>query len=667
MGLISPLALLLAALGLPIVLFYMLKLRRTRHAVSSTMLWRQALHDLRANAPWQRLRRQILLLLQLITLALLVLGLARPYARSDADPRITAHTTILLDASASMQATDVSPSRFQAARALIGRAIDRMSGDDALTLIVAGDAPHLLAQQAADRAALRRALASAEVTSGEADWQAALDLAAATAREQPGPHTFTLITDGGLGSASPLDLDGEVQFVPIGAQGSNLSIAALAMGQGARALVRLSNAGSERAGARLTLYVDGALYDAREVELDPGRERTLTLDGLPPNSEWIEARIAPLSGEDWLAVDNAAWAVRPWTGDRRTALLSTPGNLFLERALSLLPDLDTASVPVTAPVTAPLPYAPAPLPDGSEVALHIFDGLVPSSLPGEGGLLFINPPSSTDLFTVTGIMTRTRIARVAPDNALLDYVDLGQVHIAQAQRVLPPPWAQAPVEAEGGALLLAGEVGGRRVAILTFDLHQSDLALQVAFPILVSNLARWLAPVSVAAPVAGEDLLPIRPGAPVTLHPPAGAQRIVVVDPLGEDHKLHGQGALPFVETGAPGLYQVEWSGETSSERILGGRFAVNLFSELESDITPRGIPLGTAGEASAALPPRAQAGRQEGWRWALLAGLGVWLIEWSVDRGLRSGALSSIIRPGTNKPPEAPGAPGGPSKQDDL
>src|SRR5688572_5368089 len=114
MGFLAPAALFLASLAIPIIIFYMLKLRRQPARVSSLFLWQQVLEDRRANAPWQRLRRHLLLLLQLLILALLVMALARPYFTVQA--RVQGNVVLLLDASASMQATDVLPNRFEAAR-----------------------------------------------------------------------------------------------------------------------------------------------------------------------------------------------------------------------------------------------------------------------------------------------------------------------------------------------------------------------------------------------------------------------------------------------------------------------------------------------------------------------------------------------------------------------
>jgi hypothetical protein len=113
MSLITPLALALSALAVPIVLLYMLRLRRTEMSISSTFLWRQLVRDREANAPWQRLRLSWLLL-QLLVLAALVLALARPFR--EVKTITTGRIVLLLDASASMKATDVEPDRFAAAR-----------------------------------------------------------------------------------------------------------------------------------------------------------------------------------------------------------------------------------------------------------------------------------------------------------------------------------------------------------------------------------------------------------------------------------------------------------------------------------------------------------------------------------------------------------------------
>src|SRR5258708_30789370 len=94
-----------AAIFIPLLLIlYFLKLRRREMTVPSTLLWRKAIQDLQVNAPFQRLRRNLLLLLQLLLLALLCLALSRPVANFT--PGAAKLTVILLDRSASMSAIE---------------------------------------------------------------------------------------------------------------------------------------------------------------------------------------------------------------------------------------------------------------------------------------------------------------------------------------------------------------------------------------------------------------------------------------------------------------------------------------------------------------------------------------------------------------------------------
>src|SRR5256885_1691274 len=110
MSLITPIALALG-ITLPIVVvFYLLKVRRHDEEVSSTFLWNDLIRDLAAHEPLQRLRWNVLLVLQLIGLALITLAIARPFSEQLGQKPVQA--VLLVDGSASMQARDVQPSRF---------------------------------------------------------------------------------------------------------------------------------------------------------------------------------------------------------------------------------------------------------------------------------------------------------------------------------------------------------------------------------------------------------------------------------------------------------------------------------------------------------------------------------------------------------------------------
>src|SRR3954451_14666639 len=76
----------LAGIPVAIIALYFLKLRRRPVQVPSTLLWRRSLEDLHVNSLFQRLRRNLLLFLQLLTLFLAMLALAGPRIRGTSGP-----------------------------------------------------------------------------------------------------------------------------------------------------------------------------------------------------------------------------------------------------------------------------------------------------------------------------------------------------------------------------------------------------------------------------------------------------------------------------------------------------------------------------------------------------------------------------------------------------
>ena len=138
MNFLTPLAFILA-ITLPIIIaMYLLKLRRIEQEVSSTYLWQRMVRDVEANAPWQRLRRNLLLLLQLSFLLLLIFSLVRPFTWVAG--RNSQATILILDTSASMAATDVPPSRLESAKRQAASIVSNLPEESRTTLIAAGSA-----------------------------------------------------------------------------------------------------------------------------------------------------------------------------------------------------------------------------------------------------------------------------------------------------------------------------------------------------------------------------------------------------------------------------------------------------------------------------------------------------------------------------------------------
>src|SRR5690606_19439043 len=103
-----------------IIILYLLKQQHEDLPISSTYLWERALEDAQARVPWQRLRKNILLFLQLASVFLIALAIARPFFNKAATGQ---DYIVILDCSASMQAQDIKPSRFSKAKEDIAKLI----------------------------------------------------------------------------------------------------------------------------------------------------------------------------------------------------------------------------------------------------------------------------------------------------------------------------------------------------------------------------------------------------------------------------------------------------------------------------------------------------------------------------------------------------------------
>jgi hypothetical protein len=239
-------------------------------------------------------------------------------------------------------------------------------------------------------------------------------------------------------------------------------------------------------------------------------------------------------------------------------------------------------------------------------------------------MLIINPqPGGTaDLFTVNGVFSDTVTVRLS-DSPLLQFVDWRNVHIRQAQQV-EAPGMTALVQGEGGPLLLTGERNGRRLAVLTFDLRDSDLPLQIAFPILMANITGWLNPGRAFDAPTG-----LQPGDAVGIAPGASTTAVLVTKPDGSTWVQEiEEGDIFFTETAQPGLYQVALRDSSGSR--AAGSFAVNLFSPVESAIRPSdSLHIGQTTVITA--DEEGDVGQRELWPWLAALAFLILMLEWWV------------------------------------
>lgn len=621
MGALTPLGLGLLALAASIIALYMLRMRRREQIVPSTLLWEKAIRDVRANAPWQKLRPNLLLLLQLLALLALVVALARPFWFGPAP--LGANLVVIVDTSGSMSATDIEPSRLERAKAEARKLIDTLPADGQMTIIAASSGAEVLQPATGNRAALREAIGRIRGKAGVTDFAEALALATPAAERLP-DTAVVVISDGGFAPPIASDLRAPVRFIRVGERAENLAITAAATRRattGAELFVRVQNFGQVERKTLLSIFDGATLLEARALTVPAGGEAGATI-ALPSAVGLLRAEI---DAPDDLPLDNRVW-VRPG-GTKGRVLLTTAGpNTFLEQGLALQPNLVVEKAQGGA-------GAPS---GGGDYDLYVFDGVAP---PKElrGPILLINPPADNGVVQVAGGVERPVVGGQLRDDPVMKGVDLSKIQIADAAAIERPEWGRVLADANGRPLLLAGETAGRKVAVLAFALSHSDLPLTVAYPILLTNLVNWL------APDAGSGLPEtVRPGDVVALTPRTSVDSVVVTDPAGKEHRLvPARGVVLYSGTAAVGPYSVrEFVGDREIRRSV---LTVNLLSGEESNIAPR-IPTIATGATDTGGNGTARS-RREYWRPLLLLGLAILAVEWWIFYRGGASALGAFAR----------------------
>lgn len=652
-GLLAPLAIIgLAALPV-IVAFYMLRLRRRDVPVGSTFLWQQLVRDVEANAPWQRLRFSWLLLLQLLIAAIVVFAATRPFAVARSD--LAANVVLIVDTSASMGTLEADGVRIEAAREAARRVVERLPEGGRITVVAADDSAHVLASETVDRGTALAALDGLAATQLPGDLTDAFALASALAARDA-DSTVVVVTDASADRLPPVGIGAPVLVERVGQTDANQAISALSVvrrsgGAQLDLFVAVTNHAGNDVTRRLEIYADGELVDARDLAI-PARQRSEALVAtVPPAAEVVEAR---LDGGDALAVDDRALAVVPSAALVRTLLVSD-GSAYLENALALLPRLELYAV-------TPAGYEEAiaaAVADGTPYGLLVLDGFVPDPTPAIPAL-YVGPTEDGPFGAAGEQVEAPAIAPTDPADPLLRYVDLATVHIGRAPDIELADGMRAAVTTAGGRPLVAvGSRDGRAIGLISFDIGESDLPLQVAFPLLMSNLADALVPV-------GDGILPpsVRLGEPLALEvdpslagidlvdtPSGGATTTVQLAAVGGAVTLPGAQSVGIREVWAPERE------ETPAARL--GRTAVNLFSADESDVAP-GDPVRISDMGS--LDPGAAAPDNEArseWFWPLvLAALLLLAAEWVLfHRPTRRSVARAL---GRRPPPAEPRVAGG-------
>ena len=563
MSLASPLALLWLAALVPVVVFYILKIRLRRVPVSTILFWRQIYDENQPRSIWQRMRHWSSLLAQIVLLLLLVGALTDPFFHWET--RQLRRIVLIVDNSASMNATDVSPSRLAAAKADALRVIGGMRFRDELAVVTAGGPPRVACGFSSHGRTLSQAIDEVVSTDNPTRVAEAVELAHRLLGERADEHHREIVVltdvpnptgpapvarwpspnptaDSTISGANdrksendsvvqnPMNHRGkpggeEVNVITrrFGTNTGNVGITRFQVRRslidplGYEILAEVTNASDEPVECRLEIDLNSDVVDVVPLKLTPGQRWSQSFEKTSADGGHL---IAKLDRADSLAADNQAWAVLP-KRDPIPVTLVTDGNLFLQKVFESNPLVALIRVESTN-------WQPT----SNIVVLHRH---VPEKLP-TGSVLVIDPRGSCDAWQIGEPLQNPIVSQQNKDfsTSLLSHVRLDNVVMPEARQVKFTSDEGVKVLARavsGDPLLSIIERPGTKVLLLTVNLDEGDLPLRTAFPILMSNALNWFTenrgdlreslPTGAITEIVGQAFQPDS-NAPIRIAGPAG-------------------------------------------------------------------------------------------------------------------------------------------------
>ncbi len=626
---------LVAAIAIPaLVILYFLKLRRTPREVSTTLLWKQTIQDIQANAPFQKLRKNILLFLQLIILALILLALAQP--RSTSTSIAGQRIVILFDRSASMQSRDAGSqsnpiTRFEHAKQHAIDLIESLAAPslfeesaraDEAMIIAFGSSAEIVENFTSDKSKLIAAIESIQPTDAPSSIEEAFRLAQAQRPNRPAqpedtpteaaggdpdnistppadPITYHLFSDGRIPDLAAIRTDPSTGPAPafeyhaIGSPTSiNLGIVSLQAERDYETPTKLSvfvgvqSTDPQERSVDAELVVQGATIAVRSIKLPPAVTDPTTTITEPsvggvvfeldePRALTATVRLAGLDdpSADALDRDNAGTVIIPPAARARVALVTT-GSVFLTRAIDVLPIADFR-------VLTPSKYESIRNTDeAAAIDLFILDGYTPD--PNAQGdrldpgryLVLGDIPRGDQPVTDEGAGPTTQIINWRRTHPLLRGLTLDAVIVGEPRKLTIPQDSELVSLAETpvGPAIIEESTPDTRAVYVTFKPQESNWPLEPSFIVFLGSAVDYLA--STDASTVDTNARQLEPGSILADRVPLDATNIRVRLPdatYSEDLAPSPDGRIVYGPITTIGRYQLQWTGSAGATDAVQG------------------------------------------------------------------------------------------------
>lgn len=472
-----------------IVLLYLLKQKAQDQPFSSTLLWQEIYKNIEAKTPFEKLKQNILMYMQILAMLLLIFALMAPVLNKGGF--IKENVILVMDTSASMgYHYDGNDTRLTHSIKEAKKHIDALSEGANVTLVSCGNEAAVV-YHGTDKTTLKSRLS--DLKSGMEAGN--LNLAAGVVNSLIADMENVQIicytdTDFESSELKRNNKNASLTVEDAYSREENCSLDYVNYSvdeQGTEALCKVTNYGVKDITQDVSLYLNQQIVDVQTVTVKAGESEIVYF--VPQNTSTDGSVIlkAELSQNDALNADNSQ-SVEVVSATEKKILLLSKGNVFLEKALSL----DESVTVYKSDDIAVLNQTE------ETYDLYVFDGIELSAAEEEGlsgrisaqaGLLFLNYGKDFDGQSYMEKTGQDKNAVLSfEESNVTRYVENYSFGITETYTYNLPDWGTAVIRDSEGNVAGYYGVKERPVAVLGFDIHSTDLALQAEFPVFMSQL-----------------------------------------------------------------------------------------------------------------------------------------------------------------------------------
>lgn len=455
----------------PVIMLYILKRKYKEEVISSSLLWKEVYKNTRANTPWEKFKKNIMLLLQIIIILSVILALMSPFINIGG--KTYKNVIIVVDNTASMNTMyDDKLSRLEKGKLLAKEYLNSTREGTKAYIISYDGNSNLLLNGEFNKFNSESIINNISKSYNTGDISDVLSFVKAIGDGIGEEYEALIFTDK---QTSISDINGKLVY--LGNSGLNASIDNIShkvVDGKIKVIVNVTNNGNKEYEGDFSLYNGDKLLEVNKINLGVSESKTLSFELDSLSDDYLKGE---LSRKDILMEDNTYYHVINENKVKKV-LLVTDENVFLEKAFGIIENTEVYKT-----------NDPNNITENDEYDLYVFDNKMPEVMPKGGNILFINP-SSNEFFNVLngGEMGQAKAIK----GTVSSYLENTQFTLSEYKIIETPYYGTNILTIDDNSIGFKGEVNDRKIAALSFDLHSTDFALKKEFPILIYELGEEL-------------------------------------------------------------------------------------------------------------------------------------------------------------------------------